>query len=193
MIYRIFHDLNYARCLLDPLTILAEFGGEMEYTFTHNPKEFLPTWKEVEVRFFSDSKKIKSKIPDVSEDNSRVFLSEKAYVALYDLISDYGEFLPVYHDTGKGYMFNPLFDAESVGASDKGLLIYDLNHNLDSVSFIEEKLKGIPIFKSEVTGWTPVYCNEDFIRVCNEEGLTGGLFSENLVHPFGDICHKLNG
>jgi hypothetical protein len=52
--------------------------------------------------------------------------------------------------------------------------------NIQTLSFIEEEICDLLIFKSEYSNFKNIYCTERFRALVKESGLNGLLFSEDL-------------
>ena len=87
-------------------------------------------------------------IPDISVHYGRLYLSAIANGALKELLIEDGEFLTVQHESGKGYIFNPLHCAEEKQGLDKTLSRKNEWGDIENTAFHEERVKDFTIFKT---------------------------------------------
>ena len=181
MIYRIHEDDRYLGFSFDADDIIDKLGRKYPIHIKRAPISYSEVWPEsLRVEFKPWETYSKDIVPDVSLGNGRLFLNEKAYDALKDVLNDYGEFLAVHHDKGEGYVFNPLVTAESVNGVDDKQTVHDKHGNLESYAFIEESVKDIAIFRTELDVYLSVYCNQVFKDTFEKAGLIGISFNKDV-------------
>lgn len=188
MIYRIHHNEAYLMHSVPPVEAMTKLG-EQHGTFAFNaePKPYAEVWQPLHIDFSPCTGSKAKAIPDISENFGRLFLSQKAYATLKDLLSNCGEFLPVtYGDGEQGYIFNPLLTAEQLRAVDKKLTTHDKHGNLEHFGFIEDKLQDTAIFKTELDTFKGIFCSEEVKQACEEAGLTGTNFNPDVSNPIGE-------
>lgn len=187
MIYRIHHNEAYLMHSVPPVEAMTKLG-EQHGTFAFNaePKPYLAVWQTLHIDFSPCTGSKAKAMPDISENFGRLFLSEKAYSALKELLSASGEFLPVTYEGGEGYLFNPLLTAEQCDAVDPKLTTHDQHGNLEHFGFMQEKLKDAPIFKTELDTFKGIFCAEEVKRVCEDAELTGVTFHPDVSNPIGE-------
>jgi len=120
------------------------------------------------------------KIPDISEHYGRLFLTEKAYEVVKDIIKNDGEFLPVICDGVKAYIFNTLSLAESVGGLDTELSSKDEMGNRTNIAFHANNVKEFSIFKTEFDHFISAYCQQSLKEAIESAELKGVFFTANL-------------
>ena len=77
-----------------------------------------------------------------------MYLAERAYRLLKDLLSGHGEFLPVTYRNQTGYLFNALSIADDKNALDEKLCIKNEWNEMEHIGFVEERLYDTPIFRT---------------------------------------------
>ncbi|MGI9281420.1 MAG: imm11 family protein [Endozoicomonas sp.] len=132
------------------------------------------------VNFADEDGKYFKEIPDISEHHGRLFLSEKAYDVLQDLLEAAGEFLPVKYASGNGYMFNPLQYAESVDGVDYQLSQKDEFNDVISLGFHENKVRKFMAFRSEFSYLNDLICQEELKERIEKNNLKGVLITQVL-------------
>ena len=124
-------------------------------------------------------------IPNLQVFHGKMFLSEKAYQAIGDLISNDGEFYPVTYENGKGYIFNPLSIAEDVDGLDKALSIKNEWDDIENIAFHEDKVKQFALFRTAFDTYINLYCNEDVKNAIEKADLKGLNITPELGAEFG--------
>lgn len=188
MIYRIHSNEAYLMHSVPPVEAMAKLG-EQHGTFAFNaePKPYLQVWKTLHIEFRPCTGSRAKLIPDISENFGRLFLSQKAYTTLKNLLEQCGEFLPVTYSIGeRGYIFNPLLTAEQLDAVDEKHITHDQYGNLENFCFIEAKLVDTAVFKTQLDTYKGIFCNEQIKQACEENGLTGIYFNQDISNPIGE-------
>ncbi|WP_439509742.1 hypothetical protein [Marinimicrobium koreense] len=186
MIYRILHDESYLMHVIPPVESMAKLGEEYgTFAFNAEPKSYRDVWKPLEIEFRPCEGSKATEVPDVSENFGRLFLSERAFLVLGDLLEQSGECLPVTFGGRKGYIFNPTSTAEQYDAIIQSATAYDEHGNLVHFGFVEARLAGVPMFKTELDLYKGVFCGEPVRDLCVSEGLTGITFSPDASNPLG--------
>lgn len=185
MIYVIHPDvLNYKIFVLDGKEVRQKLGKDSIFDFDQRPKKYLTEWKTINIEFAKVSGGKKGEIPDIIVRNGRLFLNEKAYAGLHDLLAPHGEFLPVTFDGSKGFLFNLLTIAEDLNALDEKLSTKNEYGELQSIAFVEENLKNSKIFRARFGNYMSAYCQDDFKSLVEALELKGLIFSHNLGNIF---------
>lgn len=197
MLYSVYNDSKkYAYIGFDWKQIVQEFGESMDTRFDANrtPQPYSAIWKNPILVDFSDNSEgmTGSKVPEIAEHQGRLFLSQKAYDVLHDLLKDDGEFLPVEYENGKGFMFNPLSLAESVDGLNKKLSVKNEWGDVENIAFDEDKVQGFNIFKTEFDTYYSVYCQECVKDVVEKAGLKGVIFTPDLGNYLGACEAEMN-
>lgn len=129
----------------------------------------LPYWKPVRTGFSKISGK-ENRIPDVCNwIGATLVLSPKAHRLLHDLLSPFGEFLPVLVEKDTFYIFNCLTQVMSI-----------LN-NSEPV-FNEYDVNGKVVFKTPEQHCIDIYCTERLKNAIQEFELSGVVFDKNNDH-----------
>lgn len=192
MIYRILHDESYLMHVIPPVESMAKLGEEYgTFAFNAEPKPYQEVWKPLEIEFRPCDGSKATEVPDVSENFGRLFLSERAFSVLGDLLEQSGECLPVTFGDRKGYIFNPTSTAEQHDAVVQSVTTYDEHGNLAHFAFDEARLAGVSVFKTDLDLYKGVYCKEQIRDLCNTEGLTGVTFSPDVSNPVGGAFGSL--
>lgn len=188
MIYRIHHDENYLMHVIPPVESMKKLGAEHgTFAFNAEPKKYAEVWQPLHIEFAACTGKKTKTIPDISENFGRLFLSQKAYTTLKELLAESGEFLPVTFDkAGQGYIFNPLLTAEQLSAVDEKLTTHDQHGNLENFGFQKEKLKETAILKTQLDTFKGIFCNDAVKQACEAENLTGIRFHPDVANPIGE-------
>ncbi|MCI0507599.1 MAG: hypothetical protein L0Z73_16015 [Gammaproteobacteria bacterium] len=187
-LYRIYgDDAHYLNFVIPGQEVIKKLGGR-DYPFhiDRSPKPYSQVWKEpLQIDFYYGDYAKGKTIPDIAENGGRLYFSEPAYKALHKLMEDCGEFLPVIHRDGKGYIFNPLKTAEEVEGIDGKKTVYDVNGNLESFSFHEKRVKSFMVFRTKLDTYLGIFCQEAFKRAVEDGGFTGINFGSDLSNPLG--------
>lgn len=154
-------------------------GDETDFHIDERPISYSDVWNVCEIEFVDSFGGQSKKMPDISINIGKLFLSDKAYQVLNKLLLPFGEFLPVTHDGNKGYIFNCL---KSVTPDNK-LSMHDPLNGLFSIVFNECDINGVEVFKSNID-FSGYFCSQNFKRIVEENGLTGISFSIDLGNPF---------
>jgi hypothetical protein len=193
MLYSIYADTkNYLYIGYDGNQMNDLLGDEYRFDIDRTVKSYSRVWKNpITVNFGNEGMK-GTKMPDISADQGRLFLSQKAYDVLRDLLKNDGEFLPVEYESGNGFMFNPLSLAESVDGLDKKLSVKNEWGDVENVAFDENKVQGFNIFKTEFDAYYSVYCQESVRDAVEQAGLKGVIFTPNLGNYLGGYEAETN-
>lgn len=132
----------------------------------------------MELEFYISGKQKTLPIPDISQHYGRLFLNEKACAVLKDILEPCGEFLPVFHAGGTGYLFTPL--ALEDNALNKGLCKKNEWDEIVWIDFNEEQVNS-PLFRIEYDNFFSVFCTEKFHSAYMTAELNGLIFTQNLV------------
>lgn len=133
-------------------------------------------WRRPETEFVGEQ----SEIPDVSLwiDGSLI-LSPKSHRLLGDLLSKYGEFLPVTVGAEGYFIFNSL----TYGEDNLSKCLKSDDGSVTALSFAAES-GNLPLFKSRYEGGYHLFCNGLFREVVGSYKLDGLCFSADLVELF---------
>ncbi|OUS32602.1 hypothetical protein A9Q99_00600 [Gammaproteobacteria bacterium 45_16_T64] len=186
MIYLIHPDIkSYKSFVINSEEARSKLGQETMFHFDPRPKPYSDIWQPLEIEFDSLSSAKKVVMPDITTRNGRLFLNQHAYDALHTVLDAHGEFLPITHKDGDGYLFNVLEDANTNGALDTKLSTCDEYGDVQSVVFHEDKLKGASVVRTAFDNYQGVYCSDRFKILVEGTGLSGVIFSADLgtIYP----------
>lgn len=140
--------------------------------------EMAAWWDRPEVSFTPGSEEV----PDISVWlDSMLLLSPKAHRLLFDILKDYGEFLPILVGDDEYFLYNCLTFCEE--ASTEGEYQDDQLIMLTSLKFADSA-ESKTIFKSKIEhGMTP-YCNQQFKNAVESFELKGLSFDIDLVEQY---------
>ncbi len=187
-LYSIYADTDLYRSIgFDRDQSFEVFGDNIRNHFDVNfePKPYLSTWKTLDVSFADDGSGLSGDlIPDISERDGRLFLSQNAYDVLKPLLKNDGEFLPVNYDNGQGYFFNPLSLAENVDGLDENRSIKNEWGDIENTAFHEDRVKNFMIFRTKFDSYISAYCQEELKSAIEQAGLKGVFFTPDLGDRF---------
>ena len=167
--------------------MIAKLGRQYPFHIDRSPKPYSAVWTQPLVIDFHYGGEGQGKsIPDIIDNNGRLFFSEAAVKVFRESLSDCGEFLPVTYKEGTGYVFNPLKTAEEVDGINDELVCFDAHDNLESFQFHTEKVSVFPVFRTKLDTYLGIFCNEEFKSKVESHGLTGISFGEDISNPIGE-------
>lgn len=183
MIYRIHPITKKYLCLhIDGKEARKALGEDTDFNLDPSPVAYSNGWKNMKVEFFDDDEGADT-IPDIAMRVGKLFLSQKAYLPLKEMLAPHGEFLPVTHREGEGVIFNCLDLAEKYQALNEKLSMHDPLNDRYSIVFDEDKLRGVNIFKCDVD-LSGIFCSDLIKTTVERERLTGIFFSNDVGSPF---------
>ena len=182
MIYRI-HSLDnqFMQFNVSGEAAREALGEDTMFHFDHRPVPYQSDWKSCEITFYAEGNA--NAIPDLSMIRGKLYVSKRAYDTLELALSPHGEFLPVSHETGEGYIYNCLEVAEKYDAVNDDQSLHKPLDGHYAITFFEEKLKNINMFKAEID-FNGLFCSEIVKNLVEDKGLTGIQFVEDVGHPF---------
>lgn len=179
MIYSLHPDVeNFQLFSIDGKFARKALGEDTMFHFDESPVSYSDVWKPMELEFYISGKQKTLPIPDVTQHYGRLFLNEKAYAALKNILEPCGEFLPVFHSEGTGYLLNLL--AIEDNALNKDLCKKNEWGEIVWIGFNEEHVIN-PVFRIEYDNFFSVFCSEKFQSVYIEAELSGLVFTQNLA------------
>ena len=187
-LFRIYSDdRRYLNFVIPMAEVINKLGEEHPIHLQRSPKSYQAMWDDTFKLDFYYGKYNKGKVmPDLAENYGRMYFSETAYQHLHLLVESCGEFLPVQHQHGKGYIFNPLKTAEDVDGINQRLVTYDPYDNLESFGFHEDKLKDFVLFRTKLDTYLGIFCQEAFKNAVQANKLTGIKFGPDVSNPIGE-------
>ncbi len=185
-IYRIHPDrLNYQMLTISTKEVVKQLGEENLYHIDPTVKPYSPVWKPLDVEFYNSVQQNKTMtLPDITVNNHKMFLNQKAFNILHDILKQHGEFLPVTFNKDKVYLFNAFSLAEDVDAIDRKLSLKNEYDELISLGFHQDKLDKTTIFRTAFDNFMSFFCLESFVQLVTQSGLKGICFSENISNMF---------
>ncbi len=142
-------------------------------------------WKPLKARFTTQEGLPDRPIPDLATwVEASVVLSAKAYDALHEYLSDYGEFLEISVDGNPYYIFNNHVFGLPDEINSKKEILDGENVGVEKLSFNSIDTENKLTFKTKFDSCSNLYCNEAFKKIVEDSGLTGIVFSEDFTNPF---------
>lgn len=187
MIYRIHQDDRYLAFEIPSQEVIDKLGRSYPFHIDRSPVAYKNIWqKPLHIKFRPPESFTKPIVPDISEVDGKLFLSEQAYETLHVALSQYGEFLPVSFDERTGYIFNILSVAERIGGLDEVVASYDAYDNLVHFGFKDEIMDAVTVFRSEIDSYQGIFCNQDLKDLIEKNELSGVFFHTDLANPIGE-------
>ena len=186
-LYRIHaDDTRYLNFVVDSSDVRKNLGKDCVFHMDRRPRSYAHVWKTPILIDFHYGRQGKNKsVPDIAVINGRLYFGEDAYRRLHTIIDAAGEFLPVHHPDGTGFVFNPLKTAEEVDGIDEAKTAYDPHGNLAHYAFQEDRVKDFPMFRTEMDTYQGVFCHDAFKEAVEAAGFKGVLFGRDYSNPIG--------
>ncbi|MDN3639239.1 hypothetical protein QWY82_10495 [Simiduia curdlanivorans] len=181
MIYRIHPNIkDFLMLAFDGDKAREALGEDTDFYMDERPIAYKNNWQPMEIGF-SDAfvGKNKKEIPDISLSVGKLFLSQKAYELLKNLIADSGELLPVNYSGKSGHLFNGLKTVKH----DPKLSVHDPLNDRYVITFDDSETKSLSIFKAEID-YDAYFCQDQLKKIVESNNLTGVSFSRDLGNPF---------
>lgn len=179
MIYIVHPDyLNYKSFVFDHKAVRRALGSDTQFHFARAPRHYRENWQPFEISFESLASS-KGSLPDIMVRNGRLFLSETATQVLHKLIASEGELLPVNYQNQNGMLFNVLATAEDVDGINTQLSLKNEFGEVVALTFQEDNLTDLNVFRTSFDNYMSVYCNERFKSAVESAGLKGLIFSSD--------------
>lgn len=180
MIYRIQPNIReYLILTFDGDKAREALGEDTDFYMDERPLSYKDQWQPMEIAFSDAFGGSQKPTPDISLNVGKIFISEKAYDLLKEVISKFGELLPVSYEGKKGFIFNGLTTVNT----DEKLSINDPMNDRFSIKFSQDSIEDISIFKAEID-YDGYFCNDEFKEIIENNGLTGLNFSTDVGNPF---------
>ena len=185
-IYRIHPDrLNYQLLHISDTEVRNKLGNKCRFHFDPSPIKYEDIWQSIRIDFYDSSNRGNvDSIPDITVGNGKMYLSNKAFRCMKDLLKAHGEFLPVKYKSQQGYLFNSLSIADDKNALDENLCIKNEWDEMEHIGFIEERLNDTPVFRTEFESYMGFFCLDSFKDRVEENQLTGITFSIDVSNIF---------
>lgn len=142
-------------------------------------KDYWKVHKLIISSLLSKKEKKRRKLGDISGIWGSPQLSLNARLCLYDLIKDYGEFLPVDTEVGDYEYFNVTKVIDAFNRDKAKFTYFPTGGEYQTLkySFYPDRISGIPIFKVDSKLYE-IFVNEEFKQRYEKCGLTGAIFEE---------------
>jgi hypothetical protein len=188
MIYKLRFDRNKHLAFDISPEELEKKLGEDHFFMLDEPvwKDF---WKSLDVQFHDDSdKKNVSSLPDITcWFIDQLVLSEKAYSALSEALTPYGEFLSVSYNGSSFWIFHvtKLTGLDVINQADSERVVEASGHTeVKQMSFNSNAVDDLLVFKTEYNRFKNIYCSDEFKTLVENAGLEGLVFNEDLASVF---------
>ncbi|MES2826416.1 MAG: response regulator receiver protein [Pseudomonadota bacterium] len=156
------------------------FRDELDYNtiqdFSINNLSLANYWQPLSTGFSTIARQ-ENLIPDIANwIGATLLLSPKAYRYLGDLLSPFGEFLPIQIESETFQIFNCLTVAE----------INSVPGDSEKFSFNEDSIGDKLIFKTPYQHCLDIYCTARFQEAVESFDLKGVIFDKNILSPFSE-------
>lgn len=154
------------------------------FNFSYSNLELNPYWEQCEASF-SPIEGIQGTVPDLCCWNgSNLVLSPKVFASIAELISPFGELLPV---TVGGLTYH-IFNCRTFGRIDeinsKRNVIDSIDMGAAKIAFNKEDVKDKLIFKTKVNACLDPFCSDILKNKIELDRLTGVIFGTDLAADF---------
>ena len=186
--YSMFADKkNYAFIGFDRDEIRVRFGKnpKNQIDLSSKPRSYKENWQPITVDVSPEPDSVSGpNTPDIMPFAGKMYLSQRAYDTLHTLIQNDGEFLPVKHRDGTGFIFNVLRVAEDVDGLDTKLSVKDELGEIRNMAFHEGRISELAIFKTAFENHRNLICREDVKQAIEAANLGGVVFTTDLGNQF---------
>jgi hypothetical protein len=141
-------------------------------------------WGEISASFYAESPTARKKPDIIVWSASALVLNGLAFNKLKDYIEVDGEFLPIDVDGTPHYIYNCLQYAKENVEKTVTEFAEGEAVGVERLEFDDSDISERFLFKSNRQGGSILYCTSNLKALCNEFGLKGVLFDENLLSPF---------
>jgi hypothetical protein len=126
-----------------------------------------------------------AEIPDIYVWRSgAIVLSPKAYSALNEDLSSYGELLPLECEGQTYYLFNCLTLGQADEINSEQEVEGGAFMGVKKIAFNTVDVTGKLIFKTTFDRCSTLYCGAEFKNILTSKSLTGVIFKEDLANIF---------
>jgi hypothetical protein len=161
---------------LDELKILINFSA-LNVSLKKN-------WGKISASFYAESPTARKKPDIIVWSASALILNSLAFNKLKDYIEVDGEFLPIDVDGTPHYIYNCLQYGKENAEKTVTEFVEGEAVGVERLEFDIHDIAERFLFKSNRQGGSILYCTSNFKALCNEFGLKGILFDEDLLSPF---------
>lgn len=187
-VYRMVMDAeNYQQINLSikdlMLTVGKATGPKRLMNFSKENLALSDCWGSV-VSDFSPTKEFpnSTSIPDISTwRGASLILSGRALETLEDLLTPFGELLPITCGGEPFTIFNCRIKGEVDESRSKQVIENGIVMDVEALAFNEVDVLDKLVFKSDYEGCRFVFCNEKFKSVVDNSNLKGIIFSSQLA------------
>ncbi len=159
--------------------------------FNFNNMSLNKWWSNIHSSFKTIEDEPEAPIPDISVwIGATLALSPKAYSILHDLLSPFGEFLPVTCGNDTFHIFNCLTFGMVDEINSKQNLQYiegepeGIYMGIKKLLFNKVDIQKKEIFKTKFNYCQDSFCNENFKNTVEKNNLKGIVFKDNLASMF---------
>jgi len=188
MIYKLrFDRTKYLTFEILPDELEEKFGAD--YLFMLDEPTWLSFWKPVNAKFIDMSDRKNVTIPpDITcWFTDQLVLNENAYTQLSEHLKPYGEFLPVMCEGIPYWLLHVtcLTGMDVVDEVQSNRHIEEGGYiDVNRLTFKEERVKNLLLFKTEYNGYKNIYCTELFKQLVERNNLSGLIFNPDLAALF---------
>ena len=187
MIYKLRFDRSRFLSFDISPDVLEESFGPDYFSLLEQP-QWKSFWQPLPVEFFDDSDKHDvTKPPDITLwFTDQLVVNQKAYEALNDTLSSYGEWLPLQCE-GLPYWLLHITRTTGMDAVDSASVrrVEESGYiDVKKLQFNPSAVKDLLLFKSEFDDGKNIFCSDEYRTLIEEHGLQGLVFSKDLASIF---------
>ncbi|GLS26340.1 hypothetical protein [Marinibactrum halimedae] len=194
--YTMVFDEGYLRMLWDAAhvrSLVGEYNIDHRIDINSGPVAHKNVFKEpIRVSFDYSHPDYKGRIRgDLSVQEGRLYLNQKALNALKPLIDDDGDIIEVIDEKNEiGYVFTPLQVAEKVDAIDMKLTQINQWGDPEHLAFYEDRLERWNIFRCELNSYMSLQCSQAVKDLIEKFNLKGVFFTPSLGNRYPNQFDK---
>lgn len=190
MIYKLFNnEKQFVQIVIDKMKLFSALQADEKYLIDClqlglSDRLLAPIWNDkVEGEFEKLPLYPKAdQVPDIFVwSGSSLIMTDYAHAGLKLALADYGEFLPVSIQGNLFYIFHIL----AVVSVDKERSQFEAPHGSATKTielvFDSVGLENKELFRSFYDGLGGIFCTEAFMKTCQELGLNGLIFEEDIA------------
>lgn len=147
-------------------------------------KSVTGSWKPLTCEFKDISRGKQAQEPTISTFLSYLVISDDFFSEFSSALAPFGEFLSIYVGDAKYHAFNCLTLGQEDEQKTTAKYMGDIEIGLETLAFEHGDVSDKPIFKSAREGGVSLFCNEAFKRLCENLGVKGIEFDEDLLSIF---------
>lgn len=182
--YRIEPKLHeYGWFNLDMNKVIDALGRKLYRSFKRTDVSIGEYWEDFDARFEAADGEVDTGIrPDITTwgASCHLVVNQKAYDALKDLLSPFGEFLATPCEGTVYRIFNCQTTVKADEAASEKIINQGLQEGLKSLEFKDGDVENAPAFKTDYDLYASLFCGEEFKRLVKNHDLSGIEFKEDL-------------